>query len=327
MNARPDSEPGRTVEPRITITMPDTDASAFAASGPASTLASPIPAYRDLMARSPLAFALLNDEGDLVEVNRAFAELLDTTIARLRVMGLHQVTNPADHDLLDDVLGSMVDGPERAVSAYLRLVDYSGQSIQVVAHLSATDEAETTSILLAAVDLSGQNHRMSNLAYAATHDHLTGLFNRAGLLAQLHALLHEGRSASLALLDLDRLKPINDAYGHAMGDHLLRQIGNALHEMTSPDGVACRLAGDEFVVIADTTDEVELGLFLAAELGRLQVEVAPGVVITPTASIGTSSVRIGMTPSQVLAQADDSMYAEKRRRQEALSPTSQTQPT
>jgi hypothetical protein len=49
--------------------------------------------------------------------------------------------------------------------------------------------------------------------------------------------------------------------------------------------------------------------------------VAPGVVITPTASIGTSPVRIGMTPSQVLALADDSMYAEKRRRQETSSPT------
>ena len=148
------------------------------------------------------------------------------------------------------------------MSSYLRLVDYSGQTIQVVAHLAATRSAslaDPTRILLAAVDLSGQTDRMSNLAYAATHDHLTGLFNRAGLLAQLHALLYEGRSASLALLDLDRLKPINDAYGHAMGDHLLRQIGYALHEMTSPDGVAGRLAGDEFVVIADTTHEVELG--------------------------------------------------------------------
>jgi diguanylate cyclase (GGDEF)-like protein/PAS domain S-box-containing protein len=313
MNARADAEPGRRIEPRVTITLPDTDAG--------NRAASPGPAYRDLMAGSPLAFALLNHHGDVVEANRAFAELLDTTIARLRVMRLHQVTHPADHDLLDDVLGSLVDGHEQALSAYLRLVDYSGQSIHVVAHVSATGQAETTSILLAAVDLSGQNDRMSNLAYAATHDHLTGLFNRAGLLAQLHALLDDGRSASLALLDLDRLKPINDAYGHAVGDHLLRQIGQALHEMTSPDGVACRLAGDEFVVIADTTDEVELGQFLAAELERLQVEVAPGVVITPTASVGTSPVRIGMTPSQVLAMADDSMYAEKRRRQDALRGT------
>jgi diguanylate cyclase (GGDEF)-like protein/PAS domain S-box-containing protein len=315
MNARAQSEaeaqPDRRIEPRVTITLPDTEASR--ANHPA--------AYRDLMARSPLAFALLDDAGHLVQANRAFAELLDTTIARLRAMGLHQVTHPADHELLDDVLGSLVDGDDRALSAYLRLVDYSGQSIQVLAHFSAVGQDETTSILVAAVDLSGQHDRISDLAYAVTHDHLTGLFNRAGLLAQLHALLSEGPSASLALLDLDRLKPINDAYGHAMGDHLLRQTGRALLEMTSPDGVACRLAGDEFVVIADTTDEAELGAFLTAELARLQVEVAPGVVITPTASIGTSPVRIGMTPSQVLALADDSMYAEKRRRQETVSPT------
>jgi diguanylate cyclase (GGDEF)-like protein/PAS domain S-box-containing protein len=323
-----EAEPGRRVAPRVTITLPDTDAGtararAAAEAAESTSRAAPIttPSYRDLMAGSPLAFALLNASGDMVEVNRSFAELLDSTIARLRVMGLHQITHPADHDVLDDALEALVDGPERALSAYLRLVDYSGQSIQVVAHLSATGQEENTSILVAAVDLSGQTDRMTDLAYAATHDHLTGLFNRAGLLAQLHALLHDGRSASLALLDLDRLKPINDEYGHAMGDHLLRRIGHALHEMTSPDGVAGRLAGDEFVVIADTTDEIKLGRFLAAELERLQVEVAPGVVITPTASIGTSAIRIGMTPSQVLALADDSMYAEKRRRQEALSAT------
>jgi diguanylate cyclase (GGDEF)-like protein/PAS domain S-box-containing protein len=311
MSAGAEAEPGSRAAPRVTITLPDTDASTAAAHA----------SYRDLMAGSPLPFALLSSDGHLVEVNRAFAHLLDTTIARLRVMSLPQVTHPADHDLLDDVLAALVDGPEHAASAYLRLVDYSGRSLQVVGHLSASRQGGNTSILLAAVDVSGQNDRMTNLAYAATHDHLTGLFNRAGLLAQLYALLHAGRSASLALLDLDRLKPINDEYGHAMGDHLLAQIGHALHELTSPDGVAGRLAGDEFVVIADTTDEVRLGRFLAAELERLQVEVAPGVAITPIASIGTSPVRTGMTPSQVLARADDSMYAEKRRRQAAFGST------
>lgn len=313
MTARPGSEaeaaPDRRIEPRITITLPDTDAGR--AARPTS--------YRDLMAGSPLAFALLNDKGDLVEANRAFAELLDTTIARLRVMGLYQVTHPADHDLLDDVLGSLVDGPERALSAYLRLVDYPGQTIQVVAHFSAVGQDETTSILVAAVDLSGQHDRISDLAYAATHDHLTGLFNRAGLLAQLHALLHDGRSASLALLDLDRLKPINDAYGHAMGDHLLRQIGRALLEMTNPDGIACRLAGDEFVVIADTDDDRALGRFLTEELTRLRVEVAPGVVLASMPSVGTSPVHAGLTTSQVLAHADDALYTVKQRRQDALS--------
>ena len=325
MNARAGAEadPDRRLTPRVTITLPDTEAGARTASrGVAeSTIGSnwTPPSYRDLMAASPLAFALLSGAGDLAEVNRAFAELLGTTISRLRAMGLHEVTHPADHELLDDVLEVLVDGAEHAVSAYLRLVDYSGETIQILAHLSAVGPPETTGILLAAVDVSGQNDRMTDLAHAATHDNLTGLFNRAGLLAQLNALLHEGRSASLALLDLDRLKPINDAYGHAVGDHLLRQIGQALHEIASPDGLACRLAGDEFVVIADTD-----GRGRARALPRRSARAAPGRGRARRRHHADGldrdvAVRLGMTPSQVLAQADDSMYAEKRRRQEALS--------
>lgn len=275
--------------------------------------------YRSLMAISPLPFALLDSDTRLAEANRAFADLLGTTIARLRSMDLSQVTHPADHSLVEAVLGGLLDHGHRADSAHLRLVSRQGETIPVLAHLSAVGEGPETHVLVAAVDQRGQRDRLNSLAYAATHDPLTGLLNRAGLLAQLQGLLNDGRSASLALLDLDRLKPINDVYGHAVGDHLLHQIGAALHAMTSPDGLAARLAGDEFVVIADTDDEVALGRFLADELEHLEVEVAPGVSITPTASIGTSPVRIGMTPSQVLSLADDSMYVVKRRRQEAVS--------
>ncbi|MFL6101436.1 MAG: GGDEF domain-containing protein [Actinomycetales bacterium] len=277
------------------------------------------PEYRSLMASSPLPFALLDGRARLAEANRAFADLLATTIARLRPMDLRQVTHPADHALVEGVIGALLDEGHRSFSAYLRLVSHDGETIPVLAHLSAVNEGSATHILVAAVDERGQRDRLNRLAYAATHDPLTGLLNRAGLLAQLHGLLHDGRRASLALLDLDRLKPVNDLYGHAVGDHLLRQVGTALEAMTSPDGLAARLAGDEFVVIADTDDEVALGRFLADELEHVEVGVAPGVSITPTASIGTSPVRMGMTPSQVLSLADDSMYAVKRRRQEEMS--------
>jgi diguanylate cyclase (GGDEF)-like protein/PAS domain S-box-containing protein len=299
-------------KPRVTITLPDDRP-------PAAARAADPDKYRSLMASSPLPFALLDGRTRLAEANRAFADLLGTTIARLRSMDLQHVTHPADHALVEGVIGGLLDQGHRSSSAYLRLVSHQGETIPVLAHLSAVGEGPETHVLVAAVDQRGQRDRLNSLAYAATHDPLTGLLNRAGLLAQLQGLLSDGRSASLALLDLDRLKPINDIYGHAVGDHLLRQIGTALYAMTSPDGLAARLAGDEFVVIADTDDEVALGTFLADQLEHLEVEVAPGVLITPTASIGTSPVRIGMTPSQVLSLADDSMYVVKRRRQEAMS--------
>jgi diguanylate cyclase (GGDEF)-like protein/PAS domain S-box-containing protein len=293
------------MEPSVTITLPD------AGLRPRE--------YRDLMGALPLPLAVVDQAGRFAETNRAFANLLDTTIARLRHEPVRDVTHPDDRSSLDDALAPLLAGPEHSGTVHLRLVNESGESIQVLGHLSATTTDAGGHVLLAAVDLSHQRDQLSHLAYVATHDPLTGLLNRAGLMAQLQTLLAEGRTASVALLDLDKLKPVNDAYGHAAGDQLLRRIAQALWELTQPDGLAGRLAGDEFVVIADTTDDLALGRFLTEELDRLQVEIAPGVVLTPTASVGSSAVRTGMTVSQVLAQADDSMYAVKRRRQDTLS--------
>ena len=70
-----------------------------------------------------------------------------------------------------------------------------------------------------------QRARLTDLAFAGTHDPLTGLFNRAGLMTKLDALLTEGRSASLVMLDVDKLEAVNLSYGHGAGDRLLRQVG------------------------------------------------------------------------------------------------------
>jgi diguanylate cyclase (GGDEF)-like protein/PAS domain S-box-containing protein len=296
------------MEPRVTITLPD------AGLRPLD--------YRALMGASPLPLAVIDRFGRFAEANHAFADLLGSTIARLRDQPAHEVVHPDDHGALDDALQPMLAGPAASGTAHLRLVNSFGESRQTVAHLSATRTGAGVHVLLAAVDQSREHAQLSQLAYVATHDPLTGLLNRAGLVAQLQTLLSEGTEASVALLDLDKLKPVNDAYGHAAGDQLLRQVARALSDLAAPDGLAARLAGDEFVVIADTTDEVALGQFLTEQLARLQVEVAPGVVLRPTASVGISPVRGGLTVSQVLATADDSMYLVKRRRQEAFSPVS-----
>ncbi len=198
------------------------------------------------------------------------------------------------------------------------LVDAGGAGVQVRAHLSAIATDHGAFVLVGVVDLSPQRQG-PELASAATHDPLTGLLNRTGLLAQLNALLTQERSASVALLGLDDLAPVHDTYGPAVGDQLLLQVATVLAEISAPDGLACRLAGDEFVVVADTTDEVALGRFLTEELSRVEVRVSPGLVLMPAASVGTAAVRPGMTVSQILTQADDSMYADKRRRQAALA--------
>jgi diguanylate cyclase (GGDEF)-like protein/PAS domain S-box-containing protein len=292
------------MEPSVTLTLPS------AGLRPSD--------YRELMSGSPLAFAVVDRLGRLVEVNRAFASLLGSTIARLSGLTAQEVTHPSELGTLAEALRLLLAGEAPSATVDTALIDESGQPVPVQAHASALTSDHGAYVLLALVDLRLHRDRLTTLAYAGTHDPLTGLFNRAGLMAKLDALIAEGRGASLVLLDVDKLETVNIGYGHGAGDRLLRHVGAFLAEVAEPDGLASRLAGDEFVVLADTTDEVALARYLAEELARLQVEVAPGVLLAATASVGSSPVRAGMTSSQVLAQADESMYDMKQRRQAEL---------
>lgn len=277
-------------------------------------------AYRELMGASPLPLAVVGHTGQLLEANRAFAALVDTSMGRLRQRALRDLTDPADRAALDHALADLLgSGGARARTVSLRLLDGSDRPVPVTAHLSVAGSAATAHLLLAAVDDRAAPLGPQAIEHAATHDPLTGLLNRAGLIEQLQRLLADGRRASLAMLDLDTLGPVDDAYGPGGGDHLLRRVAAALTDLTTPDGLAGRLAGDEFVVIADTDDDESLGRFLTDQLAQVRIEVAPGVVLAATPSVGTSPVEPGLTPSQILARADETMYAVKQRRQDALS--------
>lgn len=97
--------------------------------------------------------------------------------------------------------------------------------------------------------LQRQNLRLDELA---RHDTLTGLANRAHWQAQANRLLQrhqeEGQSATLLLLDLDHFKPINDRYGHAAGDEVLRAVADRIRWHLGERGHAGRLGGDEFAI-------------------------------------------------------------------------------
>lgn len=274
--------------------------------------------YRELLSSSPLAFGVVDRLGRLVEVNRAFATLLDSSIARLGRLTVQEVTHPSELGVLAESLRLLFTGDAPSAAVDSVLVDESGQPVPVQVNLSAVRTDHGGYVLMGLVDLRLQRERLTNLAFAGTHDPLTGLFNRAGLMAKLDALLAEGRSASLVILDVDKLELVNRGHGHGAGDRLLRHVGAFLAEVAEPDGLASRLTGDEFVVLADTTDEIALARYLSEELAGLEVEVAPGVCLPAAASVGSAPVRPGMTASQVLAQADASMYDEKQRRQAEL---------
>jgi diguanylate cyclase (GGDEF)-like protein len=158
-------------------------------------------------------------------------------------------------------------------------------------------------------------------------DPLTGLLNRAGLEDCLSSL--DLNQASLLYLDLDGFKAVNDTYGHAAGDHVLREVAARLRSLGKSDFVA-RLGGDEFVVVISSADLVRANM-LAGEISR----TLETPILLPErlgqASVGVScGVAIGSSETIVatlLADADAALYAVKRAKNRRVLATLAYAPT
>lgn len=130
----------------------------------------------------------------------------------------------------------------------------------------------------------------------ARRDSLTGAHNRAGFVDALQTKLArdpDDRRFAVLYLDLDDFKPVNDTYGHAAGDELLRIVAEKLRNMLPASDVTARIGGDEFVVLADdvsTDDALALGERIISVLtapitlsngARVQVGVSVGIAMSP----------------------------------------------
>lgn len=166
-----------------------------------------------------------------------------------------------------------------------------------------------------------------SLFHRATHDELTGLANRAMFMDRLHGLLNQARRqgsvVSLLMLDMDGLKAINDGYGHAAGDAALQEFGRRLTQSVRAGDTVARLGGDEFAILAPQSGEER---DLAALLARLHQLLAQpfsvaGGLHSIAGSLGCASFPLEAADAeQLLARADERMYAAKRARKARPEP-------
>ena len=154
----------------------------------------------------------------------------------------------------------------------------------------------------------------SQFAYQAAHDTLTGLGNRAALTSRLLADPDVARPTAVLFIDLDRFKIVNDSLGHAVGDQLLIAVAERIRRCLREGDMACRLGGDEFLVVAEGVEsacvaEQLAGRILAAIEAPFEVN---GEAVQVSASIGVAlGMMPGAQPDELLREADLAMYAAK----------------
>ena len=185
----------------------------------------------------------------------------------------------------------------------------------ILSHLAAAVGGILASLAVLGLRLRHLRRNLAAADYRATHDLLTGLANRHGVLAHLREAMRRTEQIGVILLDLNNFKTVNDTpgVGHHGGDLLLRQVARLLQALPAPARLAARLGGDEFVVVvdggADTTGAA------AHEIWEL-ITGAPYVVAGHEFDVGVSvghcASRLGLTARKLLHYADLAMYDAKR---------------
>lgn len=165
-------------------------------------------------------------------------------------------------------------------------------------------------VLVAIQDITARKKAEEYLRYLGTHDVMTGLYNRAFFEEQI-AKSAEAENLGIIIADLDGLKPVNDAFGHAAGDKFIRRAAEVLKSAFEEDTLIARIGGDEFAVLLPDQSEEELQKTL--ERIRSLIPLNNKYYQGPELGISLgAAVRNKNEPlEKTITRADSSMYTEK----------------
>ena len=160
-----------------------------------------------------------------------------------------------------------------------------------------------------------------SIRHMAMHDYLTGLANRRQFEETAERMVkvagRDGAKLGLLAIDLDKFKPVNDRFGHATGDALLRAVADRLRETLRSSDFAARMGGDEFSVIVHSVEELMdvHGVVTKVSDALCIPFVADRQIIAVGASVGWAIFPDdGVTTGELLRVADRRMYADKQQR-------------
>ena len=238
--------------------------------------------------------------------------------------------HPEDRDRYDAAVVALQQGGP--VEVEYRLVDSDGRTRWVLDRMRPGRPVEDGGLLVDGVvaDITDRKRieaeAMEKLAHAALHDSLTGLGNRPSFLEHLEVALNRasrrGRGAAVLFIDLDNFKLVNDSFGHAAGDELLKAVGSRLKAATRKMDVVARQGGDEFLVLLSDLERLpreKIAFLGAAEVVASKMRrmlrapfLVEGIEIYISASIGISIFPSDADDSETLLKhADVAMYSAK----------------
>jgi diguanylate cyclase (GGDEF)-like protein/PAS domain S-box-containing protein len=289
--------------------------------------------FRSSFESAAVGMALVDFSGRLFEVNPSLCAMLGYSEAELTGLDKRHITHPDDIEVSVERLGQLAHGEVRSYRLEKRYRHKDGRVVWARLTMGAVRDADDRPLYGVAQieDVTGQKKAeedaaryQSELQTLALTDELTGVHNRRGfrMLADQICRAQHRSSAPLMLVavDLDRLKQINDHWGHAAGDRALQMVAAALVATFRESDVIGRMGGDEFLcVLPDATgfDDRQLRDRLSTSLAALSAEAQEPFPMTATMGAAVAAPMAPADLDTLIRNADASLYARKHRHGEA----------
>lgn len=291
--------------------------------------------YRNLVEHSPDGISMVDESGRIIEWNLGqqwISGLKESEVLGRYSWDVQFQLMPKEHrsriirqQLKKRILEILKTGrgtwqSNQPVEATIQLPDGTIRTVELMMYIYKTSRGYRLGSITR--DISRRKQVEMLLEYMAMHDTLTDLPNRLLFENRLiHALDRSKRDAekqmAVMMLDLDNFKEVNDSFGHAFGDQLLKVVGQRLQNCLRKSDTAARMGGDEFALISEGIRDIKDIELIADKILRtigMPVEVE-GQVIHLTTSIGISVHRHHQTDAgQLLREADVAMYEAKHTR-------------
>ena len=293
--------------------------------------------FRKAMENAPTGMALVDLEWRLMEVNRAFAEMMGSTVAALRGTPFSALSHPQDLAAERDQLQRLYAGHQNRFSVEKRYVRADGNVVWAVLDVGLVryPGGAPDHYIVQVRDSTDDRMHSELLAHRAMHDPLTGLANRTLLQDVLQQVLEQPDAESrvgVIAVDLDGFKGLNDRFGHATGDSALVYVAGVLRSATAGRGTVARIGGDEFVIVVQDPDcskalfdiagAIHVGLKRPLQVKRYQIHLSASLGI----AMADEEIIAGGAPG-LLSAADAAMYRAKatgKSRTEVFDPTMRT---
>lgn len=251
----------------------------------------------------------------VIDVNQLTLKMFGATSKQMLLSQLGQIFRDEMHDSFAEQLLDLWDGK---TTQHREVVNYSLNGDRLHIHMQFAvlegHQQHWDMVQVSLVDITARKKAEAYLEYLGKHDVLTGLRNRAFFNEETNRLARKGPWPVTAVaVDVNGLKHVNDEQGHAAGDAMLRRAGEVLRKAVDLPACACRVGGDEFVVLMPATDARQADALKERihSLLELNNQFYPGQALS--LSMGAATCERGQSMDQVLQLADQRMYLEKAR--------------